>query len=166
MSERECRIRYKMKIKKEFPWKSTYAHIRQRVYNKNNHKYKYYGGKGIKCLITADELKKLWIRDKAYLMKRPSIDRIDPDGHYILHNCRYIELSENSLRVDSLIMANAKKTHCKRGHKLSGKNLIKKIGYRGRPARECRTCVVNSLRRRAPYYAAYYQRRKALGLAK
>lgn len=40
----------------------------------------------------------LWERDRAWLLKRPSIDRIDPDGHYEVRNCRFIELSENSRR--------------------------------------------------------------------
>ena len=31
-------------------------------------------------------------------MKRPSIDRINNDGHYELSNCRFIEASENIKR--------------------------------------------------------------------
>ena len=46
-----------------------------------------------------EEFKKLWFRDKAYEMNRPSIDRIDPKGDYTYNNCRYLELSENISRA-------------------------------------------------------------------
>ena len=69
--------------------------IKQRCNNPNNVFYKNYGGRGIKCLITKEELKQLWHRDKAYLKSKPSIDRKDNDGNYEYSNCRFIELSEN-----------------------------------------------------------------------
>jgi len=69
--------------------------IKQRCNNPSASGYKYYGGRGIGCLITVTEIIKLWFRDKAHLMKKPSIDRINNDGHYCLDNCRFIELSEN-----------------------------------------------------------------------
>jgi hypothetical protein len=80
----------------ENPWLNTLSHIKQRCNNPNNPRYDAYGGRGIKCLITANELKQLWFRDRAFEMKRPSIDRIDNNCSYIFENCRYIELSENS----------------------------------------------------------------------
>lgn len=85
-----------IKHRKKYPWKRVLSDIKARC-NKPNHKcFHRYGGRGIKCLITADELKKLWFRDKAYLMKRPSIDRKDNDGHYEYSNCQWIEINENS----------------------------------------------------------------------
>lgn len=58
-----------------------------------------YAKKGIKFLMTAQEVKALWERDKAHLLKRPSIDRRDPEGHYEMSNCRFIELEENNRRA-------------------------------------------------------------------
>lgn len=73
--------------------------IKDRCNNPNSHSYKYYGGRGIKCIFTYGQLLNLWIRDKAHLLKKQSIDRIDPNGHYEYKNCRFIELSENSRRA-------------------------------------------------------------------
>lgn len=86
------------KHKLKYPWKYTLQDIKKRCNNCNNKRYKDYGRRGIKCLITEEELKKLWFRDKAYNMKKPSIDRIDNNGNYELSNCRFIELSINSSR--------------------------------------------------------------------
>jgi len=82
----------------KYPWKETLHKIKQRCFNKNCAHYHNYGGRGIKCLITSEELKELWFRDKAYLMDKPSIDREDNDGDYEYSNCRYIEKNENSAR--------------------------------------------------------------------
>ena len=84
--------------RKKVPWKTTYDRVKQRCNNTKATGYKDYGGRGIKCLITEHEIKKLWFRDKAYLLKKPSIDREDNDGNYTYDNCRFIELGENSNR--------------------------------------------------------------------
>ena len=76
------------------PWSKTLNTISSRCTTKSSKYYK----KEITRHISTSELKELWFRDKAYLMKRPSIDRIDSKGDYIKSNCRYIELSENSGR--------------------------------------------------------------------
>jgi len=85
---------------KKCPWKTTFNSIKQRCNNPNIDCYKNYGGRGIKCLITPEELKILWFRDKAYEMKKASIDRKENDGNYEFGNCRYIEKSENTARQD------------------------------------------------------------------
>jgi len=73
--------------------------IKTRCFNKKAQNYKYYGGRGIKCNISKNELIMLWFRDYAYLLKKPSIDRIDNDGNYEYSNCRFIEMSKNTIKM-------------------------------------------------------------------
>lgn len=84
---------------KENPWQSRFNSIKNRCNSPTQTNFYWYGGRGIKCHITASEIKQLWFRDKAYLMKKPSIDRIDSNGHYEFSNCRFIENIENSRRA-------------------------------------------------------------------
>ena len=93
---KEERLVYQKEYTEKFPWKKTLSDIKQRCYNSKNSRYKNYGGRGIECRITVEELEKLWYRDKAWLLEKPSIDRKENDGHYEFGNCRYIELVENS----------------------------------------------------------------------
>lgn len=48
--------------------------------------------------MTLEDFRKLWFRDKAYLLKRPSIDRINSSGDYTLKNCQFIEFKKNNLK--------------------------------------------------------------------
>ena len=77
---------------------TAYGNIKQRCGNPRASKYKCYGGKGIKCLITTKQLIDIYIRDKAELMKQPSVDRIDPFGNYCPENVRWLEFDENRRR--------------------------------------------------------------------
>ncbi len=81
------------------PWYASYRGSKTRCINPNCLQYKYYGGKGIKFLLTPYEISTMWIRDGASNMKRASIDRIDPKGNYEYFNCRFMELSENTSRA-------------------------------------------------------------------
>jgi len=76
-----------------------------------------------------------------------------PDGLQLDHLCRNracwnpqhlepVTSRENTMRSNqSLASANAKKTHCKRGHELAGANLILRPGHRpGVIRRACRAC--------------------------
>jgi len=83
-------------LHKRSPWKRTFNDIQTRCNNVKSTHYRWYGAKGIECRITREELEQLWFRDKAYLMKQPSIDREDNDSNYEYDNCRYIEHSVNS----------------------------------------------------------------------
>lgn len=100
---KECKIKQKHNYYRKYPYKKTLTDIKQRCNNPNNKEYKNYGGRGIKCLITEEEVKRLWFRDKAYLMDKPSIDRINNDGDYTYENCRYVELRENVQKQDKTI---------------------------------------------------------------
>lgn len=87
--------------RKLYPWKYIYRDIKRRCENPNRKDYPRYGGKSIKCKITAGEIETLWYRDKAWLLNQPSIDRKKSDKDYIFDNCQFIELSENS-RKDNI----------------------------------------------------------------
>ena len=96
---------------KQNPWKKVLSDIKQRCNNSNNQAYKNYGGRGIKCLITEKELIKLWYRDKASSLKKPTIDRKENDGNYTYKNCRFIEHTKNSVHrrnVQSIVQYNKK----------------------------------------------------------
>lgn len=90
--------KYKQKTKKEAPWKITLTDMKQRCNNSKNTRYDDYGGRGVKCLITEEEIKELWFRDKAWELIQASIDRIDNDRDYTYNNCRFIEMGENSAK--------------------------------------------------------------------
>ncbi len=89
---KQCRKERQRRYRELNPWSIALSGIVGRCKDKAQ----CYLKKGIKNFLTTKDLKALWFRDKAYLMKRPSIDRKNNDGHYTLENCRYIELSENS----------------------------------------------------------------------
>lgn len=73
------------------PW----TKVRSRIYTRCFHdkSSSYYGR--VKANISIAQIKRLWFRDEAYKMARPSIDRIDPRKDYTFDNCRFIELAEN-----------------------------------------------------------------------
>jgi len=95
---RDEKILYQRKLMLEKPWRSHYFNAKNRCTNKNNQDYKTYGGRGIKFLLTMDEIKELWIRDRAFSLHRATIDKIDNNGNYEFSNCRFIEQSENSTK--------------------------------------------------------------------
>jgi len=97
----KLRLKNKLMLRKRkntMPWLSHYDCARTRCTNRNRNSYLRYMARGIKFLITPHEMKKLWTRDKAYTLKRPSLDRINNDGHYEYSNCRFIEMSVNSTK--------------------------------------------------------------------
>ena len=83
---------------KRNPWVVHLYCARQRCGNKRLPAYPNYGGRGIKCFLSREQIKALWDRDGASALTMPSIDRIDVNGHYEVSNCRFIEMSENAKR--------------------------------------------------------------------
>lgn len=70
--------------------------MRRRCQNKNNINYKYYGGRGIKCLFkSANEFVDYAINELKADPRRLQIDRINNDGHYEPGNIRFVTQIEN-----------------------------------------------------------------------
>lgn len=90
----EVQKRYQPKYHSENPWVKYFQNASSRCTRKNGP----YVKKGIKCFLTVAIVKTLWFRDQAWLLKEPSIDRIDNDKHYTLNNCRFIERKDNSMQ--------------------------------------------------------------------
>lgn len=64
---------------------------RGRCFYKTPRNLKSYIGRGIKFLLTFDELHRIWDRDMASKMKKPSLHRINSFGNYEFKNCKFIE---------------------------------------------------------------------------
>jgi len=77
------------------PWFRHLNNARIRCRKPSHKMYYRYGGRGIKCLLTFEEIKKLWQMHGAADLCRPSLDRINSNGDYIFDNCRFIELEQN-----------------------------------------------------------------------
>lgn len=86
--------KHRNKKMKKTPWVSIYVSINRRVKDPK----RCYCKRGIKNYLTQEQIKELWFRDKAWLLKKASIDRIDTYGDYEFGNCRFIELAENLAR--------------------------------------------------------------------
>jgi hypothetical protein len=87
----------KQEYRDNHPWLITYDNILQRCTNPNNKSYNVY--KYRRGDITKEQLRELWFECKAYLMDKPSIDRIDPNGVYTKANLQYIEWNEHLIKT-------------------------------------------------------------------
>ena len=79
-------------------WYDCFRGARRRCEDRKHRSFPRYGGRGIKFLLTVNEIIKLWNRDRGDFMLKPSLDRIDPDGDYCFENCRFMEFSVNVSR--------------------------------------------------------------------
>jgi hypothetical protein len=118
---------------KKEPWKNIFKGILQRCEHPKNKAYKYYGGRGIKCLITESEIKFLWFRDKAFTMKKPSIDRKENDGNYCIENCRFIEQGHNSAERNVRVLSKTVLQFDLKGNFIiewkSTMDIVRKLGF-------------------------------------
>lgn len=83
---------------RSLPWLKVLKCVRNRCTQPSNRSYKFYGAKGIKCLLSKDDIAALWLRDKAWTINNPHLDRIDPKQNYSFKNCRFISAEENLKR--------------------------------------------------------------------
>jgi hypothetical protein len=81
------------------PWYRHWDSAKARCENPKHPSYRRYGGRGIKLKLSIEDCKKLWFRDNAASIHRPSIDRIDNNGDYTYENCQFISLSDNTKRM-------------------------------------------------------------------
>ena len=79
---------------------SKYGAIRRRCMFPSQQNYKYYGGRGIKCLwlkysdFKRDMYKSYIKHLSKYGRRDTTIDRIDPDYHYCKENCKWSTVTE------------------------------------------------------------------------
>lgn len=79
---------YQDRYYKKKPWMRSWKGILNRT-----KKLKRYIA--LEFTITPRDLEEIWVRDRGYLLKEPSIDRRDNDKGYTKENCQFIEFSEN-----------------------------------------------------------------------
>lgn len=81
---------------------NSWRAMRSRCNNKEQHDYKYYGGRGIKCTEEWRIFKNFlqWALDNGY-EEGLTIDRIDCFSDYTPSNCRWITHSENVARSNT-----------------------------------------------------------------
>lgn len=92
---KEIAKRSRAKALKNKPW------LKHHQRAKNRCSSGLYSKRGIKLLMSRVDFKYLWFRDKAYLMEKPSIDRIKGHLGYKKSNCRFLELIDNLKRPKS-----------------------------------------------------------------
>ena len=83
--------------RKKHPWARFVEYARRRCACRDRKQwYPFYEAKGIKVRLNASDLGIIWKRDKAYLLKKPSLDRVYSNGDYEPCNVRFIEFKLNS----------------------------------------------------------------------
>jgi len=125
------------KYHKNNSWMNYYFRAKDRCTNSNNPSYRNYGGKGIKFKLSKEQIKSLWIRDKAEKLKKPSIDRKDSNKNYTFKNCRFIEFSRNcALGREKTVIQYSLKGHHIRMFR-SGADVERQLGFNRHNINRC-----------------------------
>lgn len=95
---------------KKHPLYRVWCAMKERCVNINNHKYKNYGGRGIKV---CDEWKNNFMDFYNWAMNNGykhglTIDRINNNGNYEPNNCRWITMYEQSINKTNTVFVNYK----------------------------------------------------------
>jgi len=122
--------------------------VEHRCHNPNDKRFDSYGGRGIHCRITLQDLQILYERDRPDLMLRPSIDRRDSDGDYTIENCRFIEMRDNAQQRKYRVYTCENCGDVARPRKINGKLV-------------CTHCAVREAAVRLPKYTTKIIRRLA-----
>jgi len=91
INNKEKNYLVKLEYIKSNPWYRLWSNAKSRCLAKSHHYYK----RGIKNFLKVKDVKYLWERDNADKLIKPSIDRINNNGHYTIQNCQIMELAEN-----------------------------------------------------------------------
>lgn len=73
------------------PWAQHHKNALSRCTKMRDPKWKFYGGRGILCLVTLADVRRAWLRDKAWKMDIPSLRRRNLRGNYHRNNICFVE---------------------------------------------------------------------------
>lgn len=95
----KIKVRLKERGECRKQWMLAFYRAQQACRDPKHPTYKYIGGKGIKCFITKQEIKELWLENEAYLMSHPRFIRKNKSLHYTKDNCHFVSPKKPALKL-------------------------------------------------------------------